>query len=261
MPSRIRRVRLVLPMSSEQISAAGLGRRLLVLSRRSRSGGPHDPFRTTMSSRYRTISESFYVLSGEVQLYNGERWVTGGEGDFLYVPAGGQHAFKNDSDDPVAMLMIFAPGAPREANSPKPSLPWRAPRQRGAPTLRHRRGRLDARARRCGVGARSARLRSKAARASRGSVQASEVSVRTAEGQSARGVTRPLVVSYRWRRVEGGQSAVSSGRRTDEPVGTSESSWWSVRRWTVYRPAQGRRRRAAPRVATPSLMSVGVLAA
>ncbi|MFF0288461.1 cupin domain-containing protein [Streptomyces sp. NPDC005262] len=63
---------------------------------------------------HRTISESFYVLSGEIRLYNGERWVTGGEGDFLYVPAGGLHAFQNDSDDPVSLLLLFTPGAPRE---------------------------------------------------------------------------------------------------------------------------------------------------
>lgn len=63
---------------------------------------------------HRTISESFYVLSGEVRLYNGERWVTGGEGDFLYVPAGGLHAFQNDSDNPVSLLLLFTPGAPRE---------------------------------------------------------------------------------------------------------------------------------------------------
>ncbi|MFF2519734.1 cupin domain-containing protein [Streptomyces sp. NPDC058086] len=63
---------------------------------------------------HRTISESFYVLSGEVRLYNGERWVTGREGDFLYVPAGGLHAFQNDSDDPVSLLLLFTPGAPRE---------------------------------------------------------------------------------------------------------------------------------------------------
>ncbi|MFH9964081.1 cupin domain-containing protein [Streptomyces mirabilis] len=63
---------------------------------------------------HRTISESFYVLSGEIRLYNGERWVTGGEGDFLYVPVGGLHAFQNDSDDPVSLLLLFTPGAPRE---------------------------------------------------------------------------------------------------------------------------------------------------
>ncbi|MGW5449516.1 cupin domain-containing protein [Streptomyces asiaticus] len=38
----------------------------------------------------------------------------GGEGDFLYVPAGGLHGFQNDSDEPVSMLMLFSPGAPRE---------------------------------------------------------------------------------------------------------------------------------------------------
>ncbi|MEU9343400.1 cupin domain-containing protein [Streptomyces sp. NPDC048278] len=63
---------------------------------------------------HRTISESFYVLSGEVRFYNGDQWITGGEGDFLHVPAGGLHAFQNDSDDPVSLLMIFSPGAPRE---------------------------------------------------------------------------------------------------------------------------------------------------
>ncbi|MEU1519085.1 cupin domain-containing protein [Streptomyces sp. NPDC005811] len=63
---------------------------------------------------HRTISESFYVLSGEVRFSDGERWVTGCEGDFLHVPAGGLHAFRNDSDAPVSLLMIFSPGAPRE---------------------------------------------------------------------------------------------------------------------------------------------------
>ncbi|MFE7767190.1 cupin domain-containing protein [Streptomyces sp. NPDC057438] len=63
---------------------------------------------------HRTISESFYVLSGEVQFHNGERWTKGRPGDFLYVPAGGLHAFQNDADAPLSMLMIFSPGAPRE---------------------------------------------------------------------------------------------------------------------------------------------------
>ncbi|MGW2340537.1 cupin domain-containing protein [Streptomyces sp. NPDC001661] len=63
---------------------------------------------------HRAMSESFYVLSGELELYDGEKWVTGREGDFLYVPAGGLHAFRNVTDDPVSMLMLFAPGAPRE---------------------------------------------------------------------------------------------------------------------------------------------------
>ncbi|MEU7576405.1 cupin domain-containing protein [Streptomyces sp. NPDC041068] len=63
---------------------------------------------------HKAMSESFYVLSGELELYNGEKWVTGREGDFLYVPVGGLHAFKNVTDEPVSMLMLFSPGAPRE---------------------------------------------------------------------------------------------------------------------------------------------------
>ena len=64
---------------------------------------------------HRTMSESFFILSGKVQLFNGERWIAATEGDFLYVPEGGVHAFHNDSGDPASMLILFAPGAPREA--------------------------------------------------------------------------------------------------------------------------------------------------
>lgn len=63
---------------------------------------------------HRAISESFYVLDGEVTIFDGERWVTCAPGDFLYVPVGGLHAFKNASDNPASMLLLFAPGAPRE---------------------------------------------------------------------------------------------------------------------------------------------------
>ncbi|MDT9692172.1 cupin domain-containing protein [Streptomyces sp. P9(2023)] len=63
---------------------------------------------------HKAMSESFYVLSGELELYDGEKWVTGREGDFLYVPVGGLHGFKNATDEPMSMLMLFSPGAPRE---------------------------------------------------------------------------------------------------------------------------------------------------
>ena len=72
-----------------------------------KSGGPGAHF-------HRTISESFYVLSGRVQLYDGAEWATGTVGDFLFVPEGGLHAFKNEADEPASMLILFAPGAPRE---------------------------------------------------------------------------------------------------------------------------------------------------
>jgi mannose-6-phosphate isomerase-like protein (cupin superfamily) len=63
---------------------------------------------------HRTISESFFVLTGTVRLYDGTRWVDGTAGDFLYVPEGGVHGFRNESGEPASMLILFAPGAPRE---------------------------------------------------------------------------------------------------------------------------------------------------
>ena len=63
---------------------------------------------------HRTISESFFVLSGTIRLFNGERWVDGTAGDFLFVPEGGLHAFRNESGEPASMLILFVPGAPRE---------------------------------------------------------------------------------------------------------------------------------------------------
>jgi len=63
---------------------------------------------------HRTMSESFFIISGRVQLFNGERWIDAVSGDFLFVPAGGVHGFKNESDESASMLILFAPGAPRE---------------------------------------------------------------------------------------------------------------------------------------------------
>jgi mannose-6-phosphate isomerase-like protein (cupin superfamily) len=63
---------------------------------------------------HRTIGESFYILSGVVQLYDGTDWVAAEAGDFLYVPQGGVHAFRNESGAEASMLLLFTPGAPRE---------------------------------------------------------------------------------------------------------------------------------------------------
>jgi mannose-6-phosphate isomerase-like protein (cupin superfamily) len=63
---------------------------------------------------HRTMSEAFFVLTGTVLLRDGERTVEAGPGDFLYVPPGGIHGFRNESGEPASMLMLFAPGAPRE---------------------------------------------------------------------------------------------------------------------------------------------------
>jgi mannose-6-phosphate isomerase-like protein (cupin superfamily) len=70
-------------------------------------GGPDPHF-------HRSITESFYVLSGTIRLHDGTDWVDGHPGDFLYVPQGGVHGFRNESGEPASMLILFTPGAPRE---------------------------------------------------------------------------------------------------------------------------------------------------
>ena len=64
---------------------------------------------------HKTMTESFYILSGEVSILDGKAWRTAGAGDFLHVPAGGVHGFRNESGADASMLLHFAPGAPREA--------------------------------------------------------------------------------------------------------------------------------------------------
>lgn len=63
---------------------------------------------------HRSITESFYILSGTIRIYDGRRWVDTSTTDFVHVPAGGIHAFRNESGAPASMLIHFAPGAPRE---------------------------------------------------------------------------------------------------------------------------------------------------
>lgn len=63
---------------------------------------------------HKNISESFFVTEGEVLLFDGGKWVAARKGDFLYVPEGGIHGFRNESGEAATMLILFSPGAPRE---------------------------------------------------------------------------------------------------------------------------------------------------
>jgi uncharacterized RmlC-like cupin family protein len=72
------------------------------------SSGPQPHF-------HRTMAESFYVLVGRVRIFDGNDWIETEPGDFVHVPPGGIHAFRNESGQPASMLIHFAPGAPREA--------------------------------------------------------------------------------------------------------------------------------------------------
>ena len=85
------------------------------------TGGDYGLFRWDMGSHaggpdphfHRGMSEAFFVLSGTVLLFDGRAWFDASPGDFLHVPPGGVHAFRNP-DGPASMLMLFTPGAPRE---------------------------------------------------------------------------------------------------------------------------------------------------
>ncbi len=63
---------------------------------------------------HKAISESFFILSGTIRLFNGTQWASATEGEFLYVPPGGIHGFRNESEQLASMLLLFTPGAPRE---------------------------------------------------------------------------------------------------------------------------------------------------
>lgn len=49
---------------------------------------------------HRTISESIYILTGAVRLFDGRHWLEGSPGDFLFVPEG------------VSMLSAMSPASP-----------------------------------------------------------------------------------------------------------------------------------------------------
>jgi mannose-6-phosphate isomerase-like protein (cupin superfamily) len=88
-------------------------------------GGPEPHFHCT-------IAESFYVLSGTVRIYDGRDWTDAVAGDFVHVPPGGIHAFRNEAGA-ATMLIHFAPGAPREAYfEGLPKLAAASPEERAA---------------------------------------------------------------------------------------------------------------------------------
>lgn len=87
------------------------------------TGGLFGLYRWTMSPAvsgaaphfHRTLAESFFVLLGTIRIYDGREWLDASPGDFIHVPPGGVHGFRNESGAPAEMLIHFAPGAPREA--------------------------------------------------------------------------------------------------------------------------------------------------
>jgi mannose-6-phosphate isomerase-like protein (cupin superfamily) len=107
---------------ADDVTGASAQQRTHYLATGAATGGEFGLYRIDMPAHgrgptthfHRTMSESFFILSGSVRLYDGERWIDSAPGDFLYVPIGGLHAFHNTTDAPASMLLLFTPGAPRE---------------------------------------------------------------------------------------------------------------------------------------------------
>jgi quercetin dioxygenase-like cupin family protein len=53
--------------------------------------------------------EAFFVLSGEIEVLSEKggdfHWIKAGPGDFIEVPSGAKHGFRNSSDQPVVQLI------------------------------------------------------------------------------------------------------------------------------------------------------------
>jgi quercetin dioxygenase-like cupin family protein len=98
------------------------GNRVRYLATGSSTGGLFGLYRWEMGPEpsgpgphfHRTMTESFYVLDGAVRIFDGRTWVDTRTGDWVHVPIGGVHGFRNESGAPATMLIHFAPGAARE---------------------------------------------------------------------------------------------------------------------------------------------------
>jgi len=58
--------------------------------------------------------ETFYVVEGSLEFVLGHETITVETGDFVRVPAGTRHAFRNNSEKPVEMLVGLIPGGMEE---------------------------------------------------------------------------------------------------------------------------------------------------
>ena len=95
-------LRMVAPGS---VTAGRYGLVEYSVAARSRGAAPH---------YHQTFSESFYVLSGELTVYADGAWRPHGPGDYALVHERGVHGFRNDGEEPVSFLILFAPGIARE---------------------------------------------------------------------------------------------------------------------------------------------------
>jgi mannose-6-phosphate isomerase-like protein (cupin superfamily) len=58
---------------------------------------------------HQASDEAYYVLGGQLDVLDGDRTLSVGAGDFVFIPRGTLHRFKNVGVDAVRMLFLFTP--------------------------------------------------------------------------------------------------------------------------------------------------------
>jgi quercetin dioxygenase-like cupin family protein len=58
---------------------------------------------------HRREHESFYVLAGEIEFRLEDKVVVAGAGDFVHVPCGKVHAWRNSGSETARLLITFSP--------------------------------------------------------------------------------------------------------------------------------------------------------
>ena len=102
----------------DQLSRTGVGR---VVASGAQTHGDFGLFHAEMAPGdeiaahfHRTFSESFYVLSGHIELWNNEDWTKASPGELVHVPRGGVHGLRVPGGEGAEVLTLFTPGVPRE---------------------------------------------------------------------------------------------------------------------------------------------------
>jgi len=63
---------------------------------------------------HRRSDEAFYLMYGELELLAGDRIFTARSGDFIFVPRGTRHRFRNTGLHTAKLLTMFCPGGAEE---------------------------------------------------------------------------------------------------------------------------------------------------
>ncbi|MEU3980602.1 cupin domain-containing protein [Streptomyces sp. NPDC026672] len=73
--------------------------------------------------------ESFYLTSGELEFLDGDHKFIARQGDFVHVPMGIRHSFKNVGVQTAKMVFMFSPAIPDEAFTKysSPAIPGEPP--------------------------------------------------------------------------------------------------------------------------------------